>query len=72
VKPPARDDPGFKAFKERMSRRKCILCGRSFPYDLTPYSNKDEHGYICTTCMMGGAPPEPEHTTQEKLPVVAV
>jgi len=72
AKAATRNDPRFKAFKERMSRRKCILCGRSFPYDLTPYSNKDEHGYICTTCMMGGAPPEPEHTTQEKLPVVAV
>jgi len=62
------DDPGFKQFKERMSRRKCILCGRSFPYDLTPYFEKGISGYICTTCHMEGTPVEPEATRQEMLP----
>jgi len=64
-----RNDPGFQAFKERMSRRKCILCGRSFPYDLTRYDNRDVHGYICATCHMQGPPPKLEATRQEKLPV---
>jgi len=62
-----RNDPGFQTFKERISRRKCILCGRSFPYDLTRYDDKDVHGYVCTTCHMQGPPPVQESTKQEKL-----
>jgi len=60
--------PGLAQFKERIGRRKCILCGRSFPYDLTRYDVGDKHGYVCTTCLMGGAPPAPEATRQDKLP----
>ena len=49
-------------------RRTCCLCGRSFPYDLTPYFNKGQSGYICTTCHMEGPPPELEKAdSQTKL-----
>ncbi len=49
-------------------RRTCCLCGRSFPYPLTPYFNKGQSGYICTTCLMEGPPAEPvKADTQTKL-----
>jgi len=63
----AANDPGFTKFKEKMSRRACVLCGRHFSYDLTRYDDKDVHGYVCTTCHMQGPPPVPESTKQEKL-----
>ena len=49
-------------------RRTCCLCGRSFPYDLTPYFNKGQSGYICVTCHMEGPPAEPvKADSQTKL-----
>lgn len=63
-----RDAPGLAAFKEKISRRVCALCGRHFSYDLTRYDDKGVHGWVCATCLMGGAPPKPEPTKQEKLP----
>lgn len=61
-------DPGFQRFKAGMSKRCCRLCGRSFPYDLTPYYGKDRTGYICATCHMEGPSVEPEKSdSQTKL-----
>lgn len=61
-----RDSPEFQQFKDAMGKRKCLLCGRSFPYDLTRYDVGDKHGYVCTTCHMCGAPatqkPNPQTT----------
>lgn len=54
-----KEDPGFTKFKSGMKKRKCVLCGRTFPYDLTWHSNGDKSGYECTTCMMHGPPSEP-------------
>jgi hypothetical protein len=62
-----RSDPSFAAFKEKINRRKCVLCGRGFPYDLTRYDSKGISGYVCTTCLMQGPPPAKESTTQGKL-----
>lgn len=56
-------DPGLLQFKTGMAKRKCCLCGRSFPYDLTWHSNSDKSGYECTSCMMYGAPPKPDPQT---------
>lgn len=53
------EDHGFQRFKAGMKKRTCCLCGRSFPYPLTPYFNKDKTGYICATCHMEGPPAEP-------------
>jgi len=53
------DDPGFVKFKAGMAKRQCCLCGRSFPYDLTPYVGGGKRGYICATCHMHGPPPVP-------------
>lgn len=62
------EDPGFQRFKARISKHQCCLCGRSFPYPLTPYYGKDRTGYICTTCHMEGPPSEPEKVdSQTKL-----
>jgi DNA repair photolyase len=61
--PPVGKGPGFEAFKVGMAKRKCCLCGRSFPYDLTWHSNGDKSGYECTSCMMYGAPPKPDPQT---------
>ena len=62
------EDPGFQRFKAGMSKRCCCLCGRSFPYDLTPYYGKDRTGYICATCHMEGPSVEPEKSdSQTKL-----
>ncbi|OPY57388.1 MAG: hypothetical protein A4E49_00053 [Methanosaeta sp. PtaU1.Bin112] len=62
------EDPGFQRFKAGMSKRRCCLCGRSFPYDLTPYFNKGQSGFICATCHMEGPPSEPEKVdSQTKL-----
>jgi predicted transcriptional regulator len=59
---------GFQRFKSGMKKRICCLCGRSFAYDLTPYFNKGQSGYICATCHMEGPPPEPEKANpQTKL-----
>jgi len=52
-------DSGLGQFKALMAKRRCCLCGRTFPYDLTSYFNDGVHGFICTTCHMGGAPSEP-------------
>lgn len=54
-----RKDPGLQKFKAGMAKHKCCLCGRTFPYDLTPYYNNGVSGYICVTCHMNGKPPEP-------------
>ena len=49
-------------------RRTCCLCGRSFSYDLSPYFNKGQSGFICATCHMEGPPSEPEKVdSQTKL-----
>ena len=52
-------DPGFDRFKAGMAKRRCCLCGRSFPYDLTPYMAGGKRGYICATCHMQGPPLDP-------------
>jgi len=66
--PSRSEDPGFQRFKARISKHQCCLCGRSFPYPLTPYYGKDRTGYICTTCHMEGPPSEPEKVdSQTKL-----
>lgn len=57
--PSRSEDPGFQRFKARISKHQCCLCGRSFPYPLTPYYGKDRTGYICATCHMEGPPAEP-------------
>ena len=58
----------LQKFKLRMTKRQCCLCGRKFPYDLTPYFNNGKRGYICTTCHMHGPPPRPEKAdAQSKL-----
>lgn len=58
--PAPTNDPEFRKFKEGMVKRRCCLCGRTFPYDLTPYVGQGgKHGYICSTCHMHGPPPEP-------------
>ena len=60
--------PGFEKFKAGMEKRQCCLCGRTFPYDLTPYFNIGKRGYICSTCHMHGPPPEPAKAdSQTKL-----
>ncbi len=56
---PRKEDPDFAKFKAGMSKRQCCLCGRSFPYDLTPYFNNGQRGYICGNCHISGPPPEP-------------
>jgi hypothetical protein len=58
--PDREEDPGFQKFKVGMKKRTCCLCGRSFPYDLTPYFNEGKSGYICSTCHMQGPPPVPQ------------
>ncbi len=64
------NDPGLQKFKAGMAKRQCCLCGRSFPYDLTPYVGGDKRGYICATCHMTGPPPEPAKAdSQTKLAV---
>jgi phage/plasmid-associated DNA primase len=61
-------DPDFEKFKAGMAKRKCCLCGRTFPYDLTPYFNNGLRGHICSTCHMQGPPPEPaKPDSQTKL-----
>ena len=68
IKKPANDDHGFQKFKGKMKKRTCCLCGRSFPYDLTPYFNKGQSGFICATCHMEGPPAEPvKADSQTKL-----
>jgi hypothetical protein len=55
-----KDDPGVSQFKTSMAKRRCCLCGRSFLYDLTPYFNNGQRGYICGNCHIQGPPPAPE------------
>lgn len=63
-----KDDPGFQKFKAGIKKRTCCLCGRKFPYPLTPYFNKGQSGFICATCHMEGPPSEPEKANpQTKL-----
>lgn len=57
--PARKEDPGFTKFKRNMAKRQCCLCGKKFPYDLTPYYNNGVSGYICSSCHMGGAPSVP-------------
>jgi len=54
---------------DRHNRRYCCLCGRTFPYDLTPYFNNGQSGYICSNCHIYGPPSEPakEDGSQSKL-----
>ena len=67
-KKPNEEDPGFQKFKAGMKKRTCCLCGRTFPYDLTPYFNNGQSGNICVSCHMGGAPPEqPKAEAQTRL-----
>jgi P4 family phage/plasmid primase-like protien len=69
-KKPNEGNPGLQKFKAGMKKRTCCLCGRSFPYDLTPYFANGVSGYICVSCHMGGAPPEQpkaEAQTQKRL-----
>lgn len=62
------EEIGLQKFKLNIKKRQCCLCGRKFPYDLTPYFNNGKSGYICTTCHMHGPPPQPEKAdTQTKL-----
>ena len=65
---PAKEDPGLQKFKAGMAKRQCCLCGRTFPYDLTPYFNNGQRGHICGNCHISGPPPEPsEADSQTKL-----
>jgi hypothetical protein len=58
----------FKFNVQTRSKNTCCLCGRSFPYDLTPYFANGVSGYICVSCHMGGAPPEqPKAEAQTRL-----
>jgi len=62
------NDLGLAKFKASMAKRQCCLCGRSFPYDLTPYVGGGKRGYICSTCHMTGPPPDPTKSdSQTKL-----
>ena len=68
TKPKTEDKTGFEEFKRNKAKRKCCLCGRTFPHDLTPYYNNGVSGYICVSCHMGGKPPEPiKSDAQTKL-----
>jgi putative DNA primase/helicase len=70
--PKTEDKAGFEKFKRNMAKRKCCLCGRTFPYDLTPYYNNGVSSYICTSCHMHGQPSEPQKAdAQVKLSEVA-
>jgi len=62
-------DPGLSKFKTGMAKRTCCLCGRTFPYDLTPYFNNGQSGHICSNCHIYGSPSEPakEEGSQSKL-----
>ncbi len=64
---PTPPDPGRAEFKAGMAKRKCCLCGRTFPYDLTPYYAKGIRGYICVSCHMDGKPPEPVSSEQQAV-----
>jgi len=60
--------PGLEKFKAGMAKRQCCLCGRTFPYDLTPYFNNGQRGHICGNCHISGPPPEPAKAdSQTKL-----
>ena len=61
------DDPGLNKFKAGIAKRKCCLCSRSFPYDLTPYYAKGVSGYICCSCHMDGTPPTKKTNPQTNL-----
>jgi DNA-directed RNA polymerase subunit RPC12/RpoP len=50
---PSKDDFGLAEFKAGMKKRHCLKCGRDFLYNLMPYFNNEETGYICTSCSMG-------------------
>lgn len=63
-----RPTPGLEKFRAGMAKRQCCLCGRSFPYDLTPYVGGGKRGHICATCHMQGPPPVPAKAdSQTKL-----
>lgn len=55
--PAPKEDHGFTKFKKSMAKRVCYFCGRTFPYDLTPFYSAGISGYQCVTCHMDGPPP---------------
>ncbi len=62
------ESSGLQKFKASMAKRQCCLCGRSFPYNLTPYVGGGKRGYICATCHMQGPPSDPTKAdSQTKL-----
>jgi hypothetical protein len=61
------DDPGFQKFKAGMKKRHCLKCGRDFNYDLIPYYNNGESGYICASCSMGQTEQPIKANPQTKL-----
>ena len=63
------ENPGLETFKAGMARRQCCLCGQTSPYDLTPYYNNGQSGYICSNCHIYGPPSEPtrENGSQTRL-----
>jgi len=48
-------------------KQHCLKCGRNFPYDLIPYFNQGENGYICTSCCMGQTEEPVKHDPQTVL-----
>ena len=55
---PRKEDPHFQEFKAGIAKRKCCLCSREFPHDLTPYYSNGKSGYICSSCHIYGQPAE--------------
>ena len=50
------DDP--ERIRLTSEKRQCCLCGQEFPYNLTPYLNNGQRGYICSSCHIYGQPAE--------------
>ncbi len=48
------------------NKHHCSKCNRDFEYDLIPYYNGDERGYICSSCSMGHGPEPPRATDPQK------
>ena len=61
------DDP--EKIKLTLDKKRCCLCGREFPYNLTSYYSNGKPGYICSSCHIYGPPSEPtkEDGSQSKL-----
>lgn len=62
-----KSNEGFEKFKAGMKKRQCCLCGRTFPYDLSPYYNDGKSGHICTSCHMGHTEEPAKADPQTKL-----